>query len=115
MDIVVRTGETKAGSGTSLAALSFSSSHGEQACLLLHGESHARDGKTLQDECTAIMQHALLGTEGEAWNRLDGTLKELNGLLKGFIISGSLKDIHAIVTLVDRGGQLHVAAAGRGE
>lgn len=116
MDIVVRTGETKThAAGTSLAALSFSSSRGEQACLLLHGEAKARNGKTLQDECTAIMRHSLLGTEGEAWNRLDGTLKELNGLLKGVIISGTIEDIHAIVTIVDDGGQLHVAAAGRAE
>ncbi|NOS67525.1 MAG: hypothetical protein HOO67_04145, partial [Candidatus Peribacteraceae bacterium] len=104
MDIIVRTGETKAASGTSLAALSFSSAHGEQACLLLHGGAETRDGKTLRDECTSIMQHSLLGTEGEAWNRLDGTLKELNGLLKGFLISGTLEDVHAIVTLVDRTG-----------
>lgn len=115
MDIEVRTGETKAGSGTSLAALSFSSTHGEQACLLLHGGAETRDGRTLRDECTSIMQHSLLGTEGEAWHRLDGTLKELNGLLKGFLISGTLDDIHAIVALVDRNGQLHVSAAGRAE
>lgn len=115
MDIVVRTGETKSGAGTSLAALSFSSPHGEHACLLLHGGAETRDGKTLRDECNAIMQHSLLGTEGEAWTRLDGTLKELNGLFKGFIISGTLEDIHAVVAIVDRSGQLHISTAGRGE
>ena len=47
--------------------------------------------KLLEEEAVSIIQNSLLGTEGEAWNRLDGTLKELNGLLKGFIISGSLK------------------------
>ena len=115
MDIVVRTGETKVSSGTSLSALSFSSTHGEQACLLLHGAAESREGKTLKEECATIMQHSLLGTEGEPWNRLDGTLKELNGLLKGFLVSGTLDDVHAVVALVDRDGQLHVAAAGRAE
>ncbi len=123
MDIVVRTGKTKAGSGTPrhgsgqapLAALSFTSVHGEQACLLLHGEAETQDGKTFEQECSTIMQQSLLGSEGEAWNRLDGTLKELNGLLKGFLISGTLEDIHAVVALVDRVGTLHVSAAGRGE
>ncbi len=115
MDIVVRTGETKAGAGTSLAALSFSSPQGEQACLLLHGEAETRDGKTFAQECAGIIQHSLLGSEGEPWGRLDGTLKELNGLLKGFLIAGTLEDIHAIVALIDRTGALHVSAAGRGE
>ncbi len=115
MDIVVRTGETKAGSGTSLAALSFTSSHGEQACLFVHGEAEKRDGKSFRDECTTIIQHSLLGTEGESWARLDGALKELNGLLKGFLVSGTLGDIHAVVAFVDRSGGLHVSAAGRGE
>lgn len=115
MDIVVRTGETKAGSGTSLAALSFTSPHGEQACLLIHGEAETRDGKSFAQECSTIMQHSLLGSEGEPWSRLDGALKELNGLLKGFLVSGTLEDIHAVVLLVDRSGLLHISAAGRGE
>lgn len=115
MDIVVRTGETKAGAGVSLAALSVSSSHGEQAILLLHGEAESRDAKSFKEECSTIIKHSLLGTQGEAWGRLDGTLKELNGLLKGFLVSGTLNDIHAIVALVDTSGLLHVSAAGRGE
>jgi hypothetical protein len=115
MDIVVRTGETKAGASTALAALSFSSAQGEQALLLLHGGADARDGKTLQDECKTIIQQSLLGTEGEAWTRLDGTLKELNGLLKGFLISGTLDDMHAVVAVIDRTGALHISAAGRGD
>ncbi|MSR86740.1 hypothetical protein EXS70_01035 [Candidatus Peribacteria bacterium] len=115
MDIAVRTGETKSGSGTTLAALSFTSSHGEHACLLLHGEAESRDGKTFEQECATIMQQSLLGSEGEPWSRLDGALKELNGLLKGFLVSGTLENIHAVVVLVDRDGTLHVSAAGRGE
>ncbi len=115
MDILVRTGQTKAGTGTSLAALSFTSPHGEQACLLVHGVAEKQDGKSFRDECTTIIQHSLLGTEGESWARLDGALKELNGLLKGFLVSGTLEDIHAVVAFVDRSGMLHVSAAGRGE
>ncbi|MBI2635951.1 hypothetical protein HYW84_01360 [Candidatus Peregrinibacteria bacterium] len=116
MDIVVRTGETRApAAGTSLASVAFSSAGGEQACLLLHGEAHAQNGKTIKDECTTIVKNSLLGTEGEMWNRLDGTLKELNGLLKGFLISGTLDDIHAIIAVADRKGQIHVSAAGRAE
>lgn len=116
MDIVVRTGETKAPSaGTLLAALSFTSTHGEHAILLLHGKAEAQDGKTLQDECSTILQHSLLGSEGDSWSRLDGALKELNGLFKGFLVSGTLTDIHAVVALLDATGTIHISAAGRGE
>jgi hypothetical protein len=115
MDMVVRTGETKASSGTLLASFAFSSPRGEKACLLLHGEADNRDGKRLQEECSSIVQQSLLGTEGEGWARLDGALKELNGLFKGFLVSGTLKDVHAIVALFDAQGALHVSAAGRGE
>lgn len=123
MDVTVRTGETEAVSGTPrhgsgqalLAALSLSSAQGEQACFLLHGAAETRDGKNLEEECAGILQQSLLGSEGDAWTRLDGTLKELNGLLKGFLVSGSLTDAHAVVALLEKDGALHVSAAGRGE
>src|SRR3989344_9185216 len=108
MEIALQTGHTKASAGTSLVALSFLSEHDEHACLLLQIGASPKDAKTLEEECTTIIQQALLTTEGDSWNRLDGTLKELNGLFKGLLVSETVEDIHAILALVDSKGVLNV-------
>ncbi|MBI3618662.1 hypothetical protein HY213_01350 [Candidatus Peregrinibacteria bacterium] len=115
MDSTVHTGSTKAGGGVSLAALSFPSAMKERAFLLLQMNASPREAKALEEECAAVVQHSLLSTEGEPWHRLDGTLKELNGLFRGFLASRAIDDVSAIVALLDAGGTLHVSHAGRGE
>lgn len=115
MDSTVHTGQTKSTSGISLVSLSFTSREKEKAVLLLHVRAASRDAKVLEDESAAIIQNSLLATEGESWHRLDGTLKELNGLFKGFLMSQTIEEIHAVVGLLDTSGTLHAAQAGRGE
>jgi hypothetical protein len=115
MDFTVQTGQTKTESGTLLISQSFESPTGDRACILLQIKAKTQDAKTLEEECLSIIQHSLLGTEGDGWHRLDGTLKELNGLFKGFLISETVQDIHAILTLLDAADTLHVSHVGRGE
>ncbi|ALM10383.1 MAG TPA: hypothetical protein DEB30_01770 [Candidatus Peribacter riflensis] len=115
MDVTVQTGMTKSTKGVSLVALSFVSSQKEQVCLLLETEADASEAKTVEKECVAVVEHALLETDGGAAERLDGTLKELNGLLKGLILSKAIDGIHAIVAIVDRDLTLHVSHAGSAE
>lgn len=115
MDVTVQTGMTKTAKGVSLVALSFVSSLKEQVCLLLEVEADPAEAKTTEKESVAVLEHALLETEGEAANRLDGTLKELNGLLKGLILSKAIEGIHAIIAIVDRDRTLHVSHAGSAE
>ena len=115
MDVAVKTGTTKAAGGTSLVSLSFPGSNDEQAFLLLHITASPHDSKTIEEESTGIIHHALLESEGEAWHRLDGTLKELNGLFKGFLASGTMEDVHGLLGLIDGAGTLHVSHAGRSE
>ncbi|MBM3227254.1 hypothetical protein FJZ27_00080 [Candidatus Peribacteria bacterium] len=115
MDTTVQTGQTKSLSGTSLGGLSLESAQGERALLLLQIEADAHDAKSLEKEMGSIIRASLLETEGEASSRLDGTLKELNGLLKGLLLSGTIQDIHAIIGIVDMDGTLHVSHAGRAE
>lgn len=115
MDMSVQSGQTKAGNGTVLATLALESAHGEQVCLLLQMEADSGDGKALEKEMAGVVKHSLLETEGDASARLDGTLKELNGLLKGLLLSGSIRDVHAIISIVDQRGNLHVSHAGRAE
>lgn len=115
MDISVQSGQTKAGGGTALSTLTMESAHEEQVCLLLQMEADSSAAKALEREMAAVVKHSLLETEGDASARLDGTLKELNGLLKGLLLSGSIRDVHAIISIVDSRGGLHVSHAGRAE
>ncbi len=115
MDTQVLTGSTKRSNGTVLVSLSFESPAHERACLLLQFRGSGTEARTFEEECASVVQHSLLATEGESWNRLDGSLKELNGLFKGMTLSKAIDEIHAIVALVDKGGTMHVSHAGRGE
>ncbi|MDD5103601.1 MAG: hypothetical protein PHX93_04330 [Candidatus Peribacteraceae bacterium] len=115
MDVTVQTGMTKSTKGVTLVALSFVSSLKEQVCLLLEIEADTSEAKTTEKECITIVEHALLETEGGAAERLDGTLKELNGLLKGLILSKAIEGVHAILAIVDRDLTLHVSHAGSAE
>ena len=115
MDIAIQTGSTKAHRDSSLTALSYESVHGETVVLLIEVRAKNREAKTFERECELIVKHALLDTDGEASERLDGTLKELNGLLKGLLVSQVVDDVHMIVGILDRSRMLHVSHAGRAE
>lgn len=115
MDVTVRTGQTKPGSGTLLVSRSFTSHAGERVCLLLQIHAPAAEAKMLEEESLKILQHGLLQTEGDSWQRLDGALKELNGLIKGLLVSDTVHEVHALIALLEDGGALHVSTAGRSE
>ncbi|MBT5237448.1 hypothetical protein HOL63_03705 [Candidatus Peregrinibacteria bacterium] len=115
MEIIVQTAVSKAKRGITLVSNNFASSSGEDVVLLMQIEATPAEAKTLEKECTIVITHALLETEGEASTRLDGTLKELNGLLKGLTFSQSVGEVHAVIGIVDTSGVLHVSHAGRAE
>jgi hypothetical protein len=79
----------------------------------IHGDESA--AKTVRRECENVLRHAFLDTEGDAAGRLDGALKELNGLLKGMLVSGAIEDLHMLIAAIEEGGMMHVSHAGRSE
>lgn len=115
MEITVQTGHTRPKRGTTLISDSFVSSSGEDVALLIQVGGSPTDAKTLEKECKTVIKHALLETEGDAAQRLDGSLKELNGLFKGLTFSQSVDEVHAILGIIDKSGVLHVSHAGRAE
>ncbi len=115
MDVTVRTGQTKSARGVSAMSLPFTSVHGEKVCFLMEIHADAADAKRLEQECELVVQHALLETEGEAAARLDSTLKELNGLLKGVLLAGAVREVHMVLSIVEPNGLVHVSHAGRAE
>ena len=115
MDYAIQTGQTRTRENSALFAKSLTSQRGEQVFILLQVEAEPLATKGFQREAIAVVTNALLETEGDAAERLDSTLKELNGLIKGLLLSKTIKDIHAIVGLADTAQQLHVSHAGRAE
>ncbi|MFA7682315.1 MAG: hypothetical protein WCX61_04785 [Candidatus Peribacteraceae bacterium] len=115
MTVEVQTGSTKSASGLSLVSLEFDSASGERVLLLMQIHASAQDAKTLEKECVTVIQNSLLETEGSASERFDGTLKEINGLLKGLFVSRVVEDIHAIIGIISADNMLYVSHAGRAE
>ncbi|MEK7137208.1 MAG: hypothetical protein AAB853_02895, partial [Patescibacteria group bacterium] len=88
----------------------------QQAITLLRIDGREREVEQLVQEWYATLERSLLRAEEEPYERLEGTLKELNGLLKGTLISGNVQEVNGIVALWDDGtSSLHIAQAGRAE
>lgn len=115
MDTTVRTGSTKPQHDLLLVSLSLETLRGERVCLLVEITAPEKEAHAIERECEEVVRHALLESDGDAAERLDGTLKELNGLLKGVLVAGVVQDIHMLLGIVDRSGTLHVSHAGRSE
>ncbi|KKU20086.1 MAG: hypothetical protein UX30_C0004G0034 [Candidatus Saccharibacteria bacterium GW2011_GWA2_46_10] len=115
MGVTVQTGHTKSASGLSLVSLKMKSNLKEDVVVLLHIQAETAEAKTLEKECTAVIKNSLLETEGDAGERLDGTLKEINGLIKGFVAAKKIEDVHAIIAVAGADGMLNVSHAGRAE
>lgn len=115
MKIEVWTGQTKAPSGTVLVPVVLGKEKGDRVFLMLHSEGHAAGSDNLREECTNVLTHAVLEAEGDGYDRLESALKELNGLLKGFVLSEAVKEVHAVVGLLEQSGTLHLSHVGRAE
>ncbi|MBU1123291.1 hypothetical protein KJ652_01765 [Patescibacteria group bacterium] len=115
MSTTVQTGHTKSAKDLSLVSLKMKSNLKEDVVLLLQIYAEAKNAKTLETECTTIIKHSLLETDGDPGERLDSALKEINGLLKGFLVAKTIDDIHAIVAIVGKDDSLHVSHAGSAE
>jgi len=115
MKIEVWTGQTRAPSGTVLVPVILGKEKGDRVFFLLHSEGKAESSDNLREECVSVLTHAVLEAEGEGYERLESALKELNGLLKGFLLSEAVRDVHAIVGLLEADGSLHLSHVGRAE
>ena len=115
MNVGVWTGQTKAPPGTVLLPVVLGDKKTDRVFLLLHSEGRSEKSDTLKEECISILTHAVLESEGGGYERLESALKELNGLLKGFLLSNAVRDVHAVVGLLEQDGMLHLSHVGRAE
>lgn len=115
MDASVKTGSTRSPRSVLLAVTEERSVQDERVLMLFEIHGDETQAKTVQRECENVLRHALLDTEGGSAERLDGALKELNGLLKGMLVSGTIDDLHLLIGVLETSGMLHVSHAGRSE
>ncbi|MEQ1849473.1 MAG: hypothetical protein ABL890_02700 [Candidatus Peribacteraceae bacterium] len=115
MQIEIWTGQTKASAGTLLQPVVLGTEGEERAFLLFQSEGDDSGIDQLRSECVSVLKHAVLESEGDGYTRLESALKELNGLVKGFLLSDVVQDVHAVVGLLETDGSLHVSHIGRAE
>ncbi len=116
MKLAVSLGQTKAPHGVILVPALLGTEGKERAFFLLQCEGSHEGGENLRREFSIVLTHAVLEGEGSGYERLESALKELNGLLKGFLLSEAVQDVHAIVGLLEQeGGTLHLSTVGRAE
>lgn len=115
MKIEVWTGQTKAPANTVLLPIILGSEKSDRVFLLLQTEGKGHGTENLREECVSVLTHAVLEGEGSGYERLESALKELNGLLKGFLLSDAVRDVHAVVGLLEVDGNMHLSHVGRAE
>ncbi len=87
----------------------------DRVFILIHSEGKEEGADHLREECVNVLTHVVIEGEGEVYNRLESALKELNGLLKGFMLSDTVSEVHAIVGVMELNGNLHLSHIGRSE
>ncbi len=115
MKLDVSTGQTKAPSGTVLVPVVLGDAKSDRVFILIHSEGKEEGADHLREECVNVLTHVVMEGEGEAYSRLESALKELNGLLKGFMLSDTVSEVHAIVGVMEQNGNLHLSHIGRSE
>lgn len=93
----------------------FRSTSNEDVLLLVASEGDEEGNERVYNECTEVIEQALLDNDGTTEERLDGVLKELNGLVKGLLLSKGITDFQAIIAVITEGNMLYVSHAGRAE
>jgi hypothetical protein len=114
-ELSITTVKTKLQGDAQLISHIFDGENGEQIATLLRIDGQERQIDHFKEEWLRTLERTLPHAEEEAYERLEGALKELNGLLKGTLISGNVREINAVIALFDTEGVLHVAQAGRAE
>ena len=114
-ELSITTVKTKLQGDAHLFSQILDAEKGEQIVTLLRIDGEERQIDHFKEEWLRTIERTLPHAEEEAYERLEGALKELNGLLKGTLISGNVREINALIALCDTEGVMHVAQAGRAE
>ena len=114
-DLVIKTTKTKALKDTHLVSRTFKSETGERVIALLHVHGKEKESDHFTHEWVHTIERTLVHAEEPAYERMEGALKELNGLLKGTQIGNAISDVDGLIMIQDADGILHMSQAGRAE
>jgi len=114
-ELIIKTMKTKARQGSHLAAKVLDADAGEKVLTLVRIDGREKECDHFVHEWNHTVERTLGHAEEEPGERMEGALKELNGLLKAIQISDAIQEVNAILGLYDAQGILHVAQAGRAE
>lgn len=115
MELTIKLAKTKAERDIHLAAKLFDAEMGEKIISLLRIDGREKEYDQFLHEWNHTVERTLAHAEEEPAERMEGALKELNGLLKAIQISDQIQEVNAILGIYDTQGVLHVAQAGRAE
>ena len=115
-ELVVKTTKTKVRQGTHLAAKVIDADGGEKIITLIRIDGREKECDHFVHEWNHTVERTLGHAEDDPAERMEGALKELNGLLKAIQISDAIEEVNAVIALYEtQGGILHIAQAGRAE
>jgi hypothetical protein len=114
-ELTIKTAKTKVRRDTHLASKVLKADSGEQVVALLRIDGREKESDHLIHEWTHTIERTLAHSDEPPYERLEGALKELNGLLKGTQITDYIKEVNAIITVCEGGNILYIAQAGRAE
>lgn len=114
-ELSVKTAKTKVRRDVHLAAQTLDAETGETIIALLRIDGREKECDHFLHEWQHTVERTLAHADEEPYERMEGALKEMNGLLKAIQISDHINEVHAILGIVGKDGVLHVAQAGRAE
>jgi hypothetical protein len=113
--LTVTTTKTRVRPDVHLASKAFKTESGEHMVWLLRIDGREKEVDHLIHEWTHTMERTLVDSDDPAYERLEGALKELNGLLKAVQISDHITEVNAVLAVLAKDGVLHISQAGRAE
>lgn len=114
-ELTIKTAKTKEFRNVHLAARTLEREDGEKILSLLRIDGREKECQQFIHEWMNTVERTLSQAEEAPYERMEGALKELNGLLKAIQLSDHIDEVNAILGLFDRENILHVSQAGRAE
>jgi hypothetical protein len=114
-ELTIKTSKTKVRRDSHLASRTFEASSGEVVITLMRVDGREKECDHLIHEWMHTIERTLAHADNPPYERLEGALKEINGLLKGTQITENIKEVNGIIAIFDNDGVLHVSQARRAE
>jgi hypothetical protein len=114
-DLTIKTAKTKERRDIHLVSRVLEAETGEPVVALLRIDGREKETEHFVHEWVHTVERTLVHSDDPIYERLEGALKELNGLMKAVQISDHIREVNAILAIQGKDNVLHVSQAGRAE